>query len=102
VLHDVTEQAFPLSVNDAGRGLVPVCVPLNPNVTDAPGASTPFQAAFVAVTCVPDWVAFADQTCVTRWPLANGKTSDQPSMVDGRVLVTVTEAVNPLLQSFVV
>ena len=61
---------LPLRVNDAGRGLLPVCVALNPKLVDAPGASDPFHAAFVAVTCVPDWVTFADHACVTCCPPA--------------------------------
>ena len=54
-------QGWPLTVNAAGRGLLPVCVPLRPKAADAPGASAPFQDALVTVTWVPVWTADADQ-----------------------------------------
>ena len=43
-------QAAPFRVNDAGRGLLPVCVALKPKLTDAPAARAPFHDVFVAVT----------------------------------------------------
>ncbi len=61
-------QVEPLRVKAMGRGFDPLCVPFMPKLTDAPGASAPFQATLVAVTCVPDWVAVADQAWVTRCP----------------------------------
>ena len=61
-------QAEPFRAKAAGRGFDPVWVPFMPKVTDAPGASAAFHPALVTVTCVPDWVAVADQAWVTRCP----------------------------------
>ena len=58
----------------------------------------PFQAAFLAVTVVPDWDQSALQPWVTFWPLAKEKPSDQEDRAVVPVLVTFTEAVNPLFQ----
>ena len=43
-------------VNEPGVPFVPVHVAMNPNVTGAPGAMRPFQAAFVTLTSAPVWV----------------------------------------------
>ena len=58
----------------------------------------PFHAAFLAVTAVPDWDQSALQPWVTFWPLAKEKPSDQEDRAVVPVLVTFTEAVNPVFQ----
>ena len=58
----------------------------------------PFQAAFFAVTAVPDCDQSALQPWVTFWPLANENPRVQPFSADVPVLVTLTEAVKPVFQ----
>ncbi len=49
-------QAEPLSVNATGFPFRAPRLPVNPKVTDAPGAMLPFQAALRTVTAAPVWV----------------------------------------------
>ena len=53
----------------AGAVFVPLNEPVKPQVVEAPAASFPFQAAFLAVTVLPEVVTVALQVLVKLCPL---------------------------------
>jgi hypothetical protein len=76
-------------------GISALPVPVSPKVTDAPGATVPFQLALRTVTAVPDWLYMPFHTLVTAWPLGHvHDTAHAPIGVLPR-LVTFTSAWNP-------
>ncbi|GAB3838634.1 hypothetical protein GCM10029963_04980 [Micromonospora andamanensis] len=92
----------PLRVNELGDGLAPVKLPLKPMLVLAPVPSEPFQLALRAVTELPLWLQVADQPWVSRWP-PSGKVNPRVQLLSASPrLVTVTLAVNPPDQLFVV
>jgi hypothetical protein len=82
-----------------GAVLDPEWVPWKPNVVLAPGATTPFQAAFAAVTPAPCCVTVAFQAFVTRWSPAYVHATRQPRVAEAPVFVTVTVATKPESQA---
>src|SRR4051812_43936732 len=91
----------PLRVKSAGRGVAAVRLPLKPKLTDPPAGSAVFHDSPVALTTEPAWVIFADQAWVTVCPAGRVHRSHQALSAAGP-LVTVTEAVKPVLHSLVV
>jgi hypothetical protein len=98
---DAPPQVTPLSVNEVGLGLLPVCEPLKPKLTEPPVGTLPFQAALVAVTWLPVCVTVADQAWVTRCP-EFGNVHPRFQAVSGSPrFCKVTLAVKPVFQSLV-
>src|SRR5690242_18090643 len=91
-------QAVPLSVKLAGAVLVPVKVPLKPNVVlPVPAARVRFQSRFVAVMPAPVRVHVALQPGgVSCCPDGKENARVQPLIAVVPVLVRVMLAVNPL------
>jgi hypothetical protein len=90
--------AEPFTVNDAGTGLAPENVPWRPNVVDAPGASAPLYATFVAVTARPDCVTFAFQALVTCCPASGNVQPSVQADTASPVFRTFTSATKPPAQ----
>ena len=93
--HQPVVQVLPFSVNAVGFGLLPLQLPLKPICVDCPGARDPFQDRFVAVTCVPDCVQFADQPWAMLCEPGQVNFSDQLRSAEVPVLAMVTDAVKP-------
>ncbi|CAM5694074.1 hypothetical protein SGLAM104S_06121 [Streptomyces glaucescens] len=74
-------------------------VPLNPKVTEAPGARVPFQALFLAVQWVPAEVMSASQPEVTDVPEGKSHSTVQELMVVVPVFFTVHLPSKPLPHS---
>ncbi len=87
---------MPLSANDDGAPLVPLCEPLNPNCVLPPAGIEPFQAAFLTVTAEPDCVVTELHAWVTAWPFGKLNVRVQPLIALDDVFFTVTFAVNPV------
>src|SRR5215470_379285 len=99
-------QVTPLSMNDAGFGLLPVHEALKPIWALRPVPRAAFQDMFVAVTTPPDWDQLALQPCVMACVPGKLNLNVQPLMGSPR-LVTTRFAVKPpwpglVVQSLVV
>ena len=81
-------QVTPLSVNEAGAGLVPDHDPMKPTEALALVASEPFQDALVTVTCGPDWANVPPQPWLTFCAVVGkSKPSDQAEIASPRLVI---------------
>lgn len=89
-------QEAPFSLQPAGA---PGPVPLKPKLTEAPGATEPFQPRFLAVQWVPELVTVASQAEPTAVPEGKSHSMVQEDRAVVPVFLTVHWPSKPLPQS---
>ena len=88
-------QATPLSVNDAGTGLLPNQTPTKPMFAEPLVPRVAFQPRLVALTCWPDWAQVALQVWAICWSTAGNANRSVHPLTGSPTLVTATSAWKP-------